>query len=218
MRALEDQLDQLDEYFSQKGDSEKWMIILMVAAVVGYVLYIYLFPYAESRYQNSVMTMKSLKKKIAEDKRYLNSISGGTGDPNYTVKLRDKDIAILKKAIKEYQKKIALLDKNFEKLSEVLFNKTNWARFLSSITKRAHINDVKILFLQNRYVKGKENFGHVLELGIHCSGAFQNIASFMNDLEQNKLVTDIYRSDIYIDGNTSKIVADLNVSVWGVNR
>ena len=218
MRGLEDKLDQLDEYFSQKSDSEKWMIILMVAAVVGYILYLYLYPYAEARYQNSLMTMKSLQKKIAEDKRYLNSISGGTGDPNYTVKLRDRDIATLKRAIKEYQKKIALLDKNFEKLSEVLFNRTNWARFLDSITKRAHFNDVKILSLKNRYVKGKENFGHVLELGIHCTGGFQNIAAFMNDLEQNKLVTDIYRSDIYLDENTSKIIADLNVSVWGVNR
>jgi len=72
--------------------------------------------------------------------------------------------------------------------------------------------------LKNKYVKGKENFGHVLELGILCSGAFQNIAAFMNDLEQNKLVTDIYRSDIRMDKNTSNIIADLNVSVWGVNR
>ncbi len=218
MRGFEDKLDQLDEYFSKKSDSEKWMIILTVAAIVGYLLYIYLFPYAESRYKSSMMTMKSLQRKIAEDKKYLNSISGGTGDPNYTVRLKDREIAVLKKAIKNYQKKIALLDKNFEKLSEVLFNRTNWARFLDSITKRAHFNNVKVISLQNRYVKGKENFGHVLELGIHCSGRFQNIAAFMNDLEQNKLVTDIYRSKIYIDEKSNKIIADLNVSVWGVNR
>jgi tetratricopeptide (TPR) repeat protein len=218
MRGLEDKLDQLDEYFSSKSDSEKWMIILTVAAIVGYLLYIYLFPYAESRYQDSMMTMKSLQKKIAEDKRYLNSISGGTGDPNYSVKMKDRQISLLKKSIKNYQKKIALLDKNFEKLSEVLFNRTNWARFLDSITKRAHYNNVKVIYLKNRYVKGKENFGHVLELGIHCSGHFQNIAAFMNDLEQNKLVTDIYKSRIYMDENSSEIMADLNVSVWGVNR
>jgi tetratricopeptide (TPR) repeat protein len=218
MMGLEDKLDQLDHYFAEKSDSEKWMIILMVAAIVGYILYLYLFPYAEARYQNSLMTMKSLQKKIAEDKRYLRSISGGTNDPNYTVKLKDREIGRLNRSIKEYQKKIALLDKNFEKLSEVLFNRTNWARFLDSITKRAHFNDVKIISLKNRYVKGKENFGHVLELGIHCSGDFQNIAAFMNDLEQNKLVTDIYRSNIYMDENTSQIIADLNVSVWGVNR
>ncbi len=136
------------------------------------------------------MTMKSLQRKIAEDKRYLKSISGGTNDPNYTVRLKDRDIASLNRSIKEYQKKIALLDKNFEKLSEVLFNRANWARFLDSITQRAHFNDVKIISLRNKYVKGKENFGHVLELGIHCAGDFQNIAAFMNDLEQNKLVTD----------------------------
>jgi|AAUQ01.1.fsa_nt_gi Tfp pilus assembly protein PilN len=218
MKKFESNLDRLDEYFSKKSDSEKWMIILMVAGIIGYILYLYLFPYAEARYKNSLMTMKSLQRKIAEDKRYLKSISGGTNDPNYTVRLKDRDIASLNRSIKEYQKKIALLDKNFEKLSEVLFNRANWARFLDSITQRAHFNDVKIISLRNKYVKGKENFGHVLELGIHCAGDFQNIAAFMNDLEQNKLVTDIYRSDIYMDANTSKIVADLNVSVWGVNR
>jgi len=217
MRQLEDRLEKLDVYFSGKSDSEKWLIIVMLAAVVGYILYLYLFPYAESRYQSSLMNQKKLQKKIASEKSYLRSITVN-GDRNFYVKKYDREIRQKKEQIKEYERKIALLNKSFEKLSEVLFNRKNWAIFLDSITNRAHANDVEILQLTNRYISDKRNFGHVLEIGIQCKGRFQSIMSFMNDLEQNKLVTDIYHSNIHFDDNKREIVADLNVSVWGVNR
>ncbi len=38
MKKFESNLDRLDEYFSKKSDSEKWMIILMVAGIMGYIL------------------------------------------------------------------------------------------------------------------------------------------------------------------------------------
>jgi len=120
--------------------------------------------------------------------------------------------------IKRYEEKIALLNRSFAKLSEVLFNRKNWALFLNSITARAQVNDVDLLEMINRYVHDKKHFGHVLEMGIRCEGEFQNIMAFINDLEQNKLVTEVYRSDLYVDPKTKRIVADLNVSVWGVNR
>jgi hypothetical protein len=77
---------------------------------------------------------------------------------------------------------------------------------------------VKILDLTNRYIKDKKSFGHVLEMGIRCEGKFQSIMSFINDLEQNKLVTDVYNADLRLDPETHDIIADLKVSVWGVNR
>jgi len=217
MRYLEDKLEELDRYFSQKSESEKWLIILLIAAVIGYILYLYLFPYAESKYQASLRTQKKLEKKIAEEKRYLRSITVN-GDRNFYIKKFDREIAQKKKQIADYEEKIALLNRSFEKLSEVLFNRKNWAIFLDSITRRAHANDVELVELTNHYVKGKENFGHVLEMGIRCRGRFQSIMAFVNDLEQNKLVTDVYHSDIYPEENGTMISADLNVSVWGVNR
>jgi len=217
MRYIEDKLEGLDNYFSNKSSSEKWMIILVLAGMIGYILYLYLYPYAESRYKSSLMTQKKLVKKIAEEKRYLSSITVN-GDRNFYIRKYDREIAKKKKTIKSYQEKIALLNRSFEKLSEVLFNRKNWSIFLDSITSRAHANDVELLELTNHYVKGKKNFGHVLEMGIRCRGKFQSIMAFMNDLEQNKLVTDIYRSNVQLDPEHDTIVADLKVSVWGVNR
>ena len=40
----------------------------------------------------------------------------------------------------------------------------------------------------------------------------------MNELEQNVLVTDIYGTKFSLDQNSSQIVADINISVWGINH
>ena len=217
MRYVEDKLEGLDSYFANKSESEKWLLILLVAGVIGYILYLYLFPYAESRYKSSQMTQKKLEKKIAEEKNYLRSITVN-GDRNFYIKKYDREIVQKKKSIKQYEEKIALLNQSFAKLSEVLFNRKNWAIFLNSITARAQANDVDLIELTNRYVHDKQSFGHVLEMGIRCEGEFPSIMAFINDLEQNKLVTDIYSTDISVDPNTTAIVADLNLSVWGVNQ
>jgi len=216
MKRKENTLEQLDNYFAGKSESEKWLIILIVAGMVGYVLYLYLYPYAESRYKASLSNKKRLVKKIAEEQTYLKSITIN-GNRNFYIKKFDRDIAMRKKNIREYKQKIALMNESFQRLSSVLFNKDNWSKFLDSITERAEKNDVKILKIDNHYVHETKEFGHVLEMGIRCEGNFQGILAFLNDLEQNKLVTDVYQSLIKT-GPEHNIVADLNVSVWGVNR
>jgi len=217
MRLIEDKLEELDGYFAKKTSTEKWMIILIIAGLFGYIIYLYFYPYATSRYQSSLKTQKHLKKKLMEENTYLRSITIN-GDRNFYVKKYDREIRNKKARIKNYEKRIDLLNRNFEKLSEVLFNRKNWSLFLDSITDRAHVNDVELLEVTNRYVNAKESFGHVLEMGIRCKGKFQNILAFVNDLEQNKLVTDVYSSNVQYNQDDAKITADLNVSVWGVNR
>ncbi len=216
MKNLEDNLEALDNYFSGKSEAEKWLSILVVAGLIGYLFYLYLFPYAHSRYQHSLMEQKTLRKKIAEDNKYLGGITVN-GDRNYYPKKYTREIRIAQNSIKEYNKKISLLDQSFKKLSEVLFNRANWAKFLNSITKKAHENVVKIINLENHYVNDKKSFGHVLEVSIECKGKFQNIMGFLNDLEQNKLVTDVYSTNIRMLPNGA-LISDLNISVWGVNK
>ncbi len=213
---IEDTLESLDSYFSKKSEAEKWGSILIVAGLIGYMFYLYLFPYAHSKFESSQMTQSTLMKKIAEEHNYLDSITVA-GDRNYKIKNYNFKIRIAKKSIKDYNEKISLLNESFKKLSEVLFNRKNWAKFLDSITNRAHTNVVKIMSLKNIYVNDNKSFGHVLEVNIKCKGKFQNIMGFINDLEQNKLVTDVYSTNLRMlkDGG---LVSDLNISVWGVNR
>lgn len=210
-------MEQLDEKFEGRSEGEKWLIILTIAALFGYILYIYLYPYAKDRYDSQLNQKKQLERKIAEDQTFLRSITRN-GDRNYKIREYDRQIAERKQRIEGYKKRIALLDQSFLQLSAVLFNKENWARFLDSITDRAHQNGIALDEVRNRYVNDKAAFGHVLELKIFCHGRYQGILSFINDLEQNKLVTDVYKSKIYSDANSSTTRAELDVSVWGVNK
>lgn len=217
MKNQETSMERMDHYFSGKSEGEKWIIILLLAGVVGYILYLYLFPYAESKYKASFSEKTRLEKKIREERLYLQSITVN-GDRNFYVKKYDRDIAKKKAQIDNYNQRIALLNQSFQRLAAVLFNQENWSRFLNSITERAHKNDVTIRAIQSNYVRKGGDFGHVLEMGIQCEGDFQGLLAFINDLEQNKLVTDVYHSEFRVAPDGTALVSDLNVSVWGVNR
>jgi len=41
---------------------------------------------------------------------------------------------------------------------------------------------------------------------------------FINKIEKNILVTDVYANSIYMDKNSTKTFSDINVSVWGINH
>ncbi|MBD3807943.1 MAG: hypothetical protein IE880_04415, partial [Epsilonproteobacteria bacterium] len=76
-----------------------------------------------------------------------------------------------------------------------------------------------ILKLDNNFTESnKTTFGHVLEIKIKCQGDYKDILKFMNDVEQNRLVTDIYGSQLKVNKKRSAILADLNISVWGISN
>jgi hypothetical protein len=217
MKFIEDKLEELDAYFAPKKESEKWLIILGVAGIIAYLAYAYLLPYTEKMYQKSETSKKSIEKSIVDNNMYLNSITVN-GDREFYVKKFDHDIVTKKANIVNFKKKIEFIDGNLEKLSDMLFNQKSWSRFLNSITDKAEIQNVDIQYITNKYVDNNGSFGYVLEIGVGCKGEYKGIVKFMNELEQNVLVTDIYGTKFSLDSNSSKILADINISVWGVNH
>ena len=217
MKFIEDKLEELDAYFAPKKESEKWLIILGIAGFITYLAYAYLLPYTEQMHKKSDIALKAVEKSIKDNTIYLNGITVN-GDRDYYVKKYTQDIANKKKKIEKTKKKIAFIDMNLNKLSDMLFNQKNWSIFLNSITDRAAVQDVDIQYIANKYVDNNGSFGHVLEVGIGCQGDYKSIVKFMNELEQNVLVTDIYDTKMHMDENSSKVIADINISVWGINR
>jgi len=217
MKFIEDKLEALDAYFAPKKESEKWLVILGVAGIISYLAYAYLLPYTEAMYKKSERTKKSIQKSIVDNRTYLNSITVG-GDRNYYVKKFDKDIITKKGTIVETKKKITFINNNLNQLSDMLFNQKSWSKFLNSITDKAEIHNVDIQYINNHYVDNNGSFGYVLEIAVGCKGEYKGIIKFMNELEQNTLVTDIYGTKFSLDANSSNILADINISVWGINH
>ncbi len=217
MKFIEDKLEELDVYFAPKKESEKWLLILGVAGIIAYLAYAYLLPYTEDMYKKSETSKKSIQKSVVDNDTYLNSITVN-GNREYYVHKFDRDIVTKKGDIVNLNKKIKFINENLEQLSDMLFNQTSWSKFLNSITNKAEIQSVDIQYITNKYVDNNGSFGYVLEIGIGCKGDYKGIVKFMNELEQNVLVTDIYGTKLSLDQNTSQIAADINISVWGINH
>jgi len=217
MKFIEDKLEELDTYFEPKKESEKWMVILGVAGIIAYLAYAYLLPYTKEMYERSERSKKAIQKSIVDNNTYLNSITVG-GDREYYVKKFTNDIANKEKNILELNDKIIFINKNLNKLSDMLFNQKSWSIFLNSITDKAALHNVGIEYISNKYVDNNGSFGHVLQISVGCKGEYKGIIKFMNELEQNTLVTDIYKTQFLLDSNSSDILADINISVWGINH
>jgi len=217
MKFIEDKLEQLDIYFAPKKESEKWLLILGVAGIIAYLGYSLLLPYTEELYNDSERNKKKIEKSIVDNQTYLNSITRG-GDRNYFVKKFDNDIKNKNKKIIQTNDKITFIDSNLEKLSDMLFNQKSWSIFLNTITEKAEIHNVDLSYISNNYADSNGSFGHVLEVGLGTSGNYKNIVKFMNELEQNVLVTDIYETKLALENNSSDIQADIHISVWGINH
>ena len=215
MKVFADELEKMDKYFSGKKESDKWLMILGVAGIIAFLAYSYLLPYAENLHKSSEAKKNRLTKSIAAENTYLNSITVN-GDRNYYIKKYDKDIQNKKKQIASLNEKIAYINSSLNKLSGMLFNERSWANFLNSITDNAKTHNLSLNFLKNKYVDSKGNFGHILEIEVDGAGNFRDVVGFLNELEQNTLVTDVYSS--LLQGSDEGINADINISVWGINH
>jgi len=217
MKAWIDTLNSLDEFFEPKSDNEKWMAIGMVFVVIGYLAYSLFLPYAEDRYNTSEREKKKLQKSIITHKEYLKSITIN-GDREFYIKKYDREIKVLKKKVVTANDDISFISSSLEELSDLMFNKENWSKFLNSIAQQAKKQSVNINYIENNYVDNNGSFGHVLQIAVGCNGSYKNIAKFVNQLEKNILVTDIYGTHIYLDQNDTTTAADINISVWGINH
>ena len=217
MKAIANILNNLDEYFEDKSENEKWMMIGILAVVIGYVSYTFFYPFAEEKYKTAQHTGKKLQKSIVTNKQYLQGITVN-GDIEFYVKKYSKDIEDINNNIDKTNDEISFISTNLEQLSPLLFNKESWSKFLNSITKQAKKQTVNINYIENNYVDNDGSFGHVLQISVGCSGQYKQIVKFLNQLEKSVLVTDIYGSHLYLDKNDTIVSADINISVWGVNN
>ncbi|WP_457597198.1 type 4a pilus biogenesis protein PilO [Hydrogenimonas sp.] len=213
MKIIEDLLEKLDNYFEEKKETEFYLLVLGIVAIVGFISYSYLIPITEKQLKKDLQTQRALLTKIDGEKAYLASVTVN-GDQRYRIKKLQNEIAKLKIRFSDLKEINEYSDYQIQTLSELLFNERNWAKFLDSITLKAKRNHIDIALISNKFINNKDSFGHVLEIGVECQGKYRNMISFMNEIEESELVVDIY--DIDLESNDT-INANFKVSVWGIN-
>ncbi len=208
-------LDRLDNYYYSKKPSEAWIMIILVALLIGYLLYNLIsdisYDYKERQKSKNV----KLHNNIDLANSYLDSITIN-GDKNYTIKELNKKIINKKSELNTNRAKLSKLDGASRKLTSVLYNNVNWSIFLHNITTKAEDNNLKLYNIENRVYDQNDSFGKVMDVYIKCKGEFGEILSFVNDLERTKLVANV--SMLKLKSSSNNPIADINFTVWGIKQ
>ncbi len=206
-------LDKLDNYYNSRKKNEVWLMIVLIAALVGYLLYSVLEPVSTAYRKEQESKNHQLKTKIKNATNYLNSITIN-GDRNYTIKQLNRKIVKKRMAMNELREKLTKLDGSIKKFASLLNTKDNWSKFLHTIAIEAKNNDLKVHNITNQYYDQNSSFGKILDVEIKVQGEYNKILNFMNQIEQTELVANI--SKVSLEATDDKPRADLNLTVWGI--
>jgi len=202
-------LDTIDTFFAERKESDKWLSILTIVALIVFTASMYLLPYVEDSYQNSLDKREQLKRELVRQKAYLMTVK------NRTLPAYDRDIEERKRRIDTMHKKIEHIVAILDEIPGVRFDQKSWSGFLNRVTKNAKENNVELRSIRNRQVVNRKEFGPVLDLEIRSYGKFGDVVKFVHAMEEDTLLTELRSSDFH--GDSSGVTADINLSVWGIS-
>ncbi|WP_331775909.1 hypothetical protein [Sulfurospirillum sp. 1612] len=205
--------EKLDIALSTKKSSEVSLILLMIFVFIGFISYAYVFPITDKKLKYTKRNLNTMEKKVAAEKNYLRSVTRN-GDTHYYVNQARKDIEKAKTHLTDTTNMNTYIDNKLKNLSYLLFNNQNWAKFLDSITLLAQKNKVKVKIIENSINKPNlQKIEQILTLKVEFNGKFKNVMKFINEIEESKLVVDIY--DLNLKG-AAGIDGYVNIAVWGM--
>jgi len=205
--------DKLDNYYSSRKSSEVWLMVTLVAVVIGYLLYTLIDPISSGYREEQENRNQELQSKIESANSYLQSITVN-GDRDFYINQLNRKIVTKRMAMNDLRRKLAKLDGAIKEFKSLLYTKDNWSKFLHTITVDAKSNDLKVHSISNQYYDQNSTFGKVLDVDIKVQGEYNRILNFMNQLEQTELVANI--SKVTLKATDDKPKADLQLSVWGI--
>lgn len=211
-------LDKLDLYLEGKSANEVQVYNLAVFALIAFLVWYLFVPGAESYYEGEQASNDKIIADLNRENNYLMSVSCPNtleGDRQCKVNNKKRELNIAKsnlQDIKDYNNHFT--DKLYE-LSTLTYNAENWAKFLDSLTTIANDNNVKIKAITSSpKVILVKDVAPVLDIGVQFAGQFNKVLSFLNSIEESKLVVDINKMDL--NSTSTGIFGDINIAIWGI--
>ncbi|MDR1613997.1 MAG: hypothetical protein LBS26_00300 [Campylobacteraceae bacterium] len=205
-------LDKLDNYLLSKKISEVYLIYLIIAGLIVFTVYYFVFPIAESFYNTATNSLRIVVTQLNEEKT---SILKNTSD----IESLRIDIKHNEGLLVEIRDENEYVDNKLKELSYLLFNDKSWALFMDRITFLAKKYNINILKIENDFKDSKDlqnaKIEQVLNIEIDSRGSFHNIIKFINALEESQLVVDVYESTIASNA-TNILESNVKLAVWGM--
>ena len=106
-------------------------------------------------------------------------------------------------------------DNKLKELSYLIFNEQSWADFLDNLAFLANKNNVKITKIINTFKEpNAQKIEQVLDVNISVDGDYRDIVSYINAIEESKLVVDV--NNIDINSTNGKLKGNMGIYIWGM--
>ncbi|NPA81425.1 MAG: type 4a pilus biogenesis protein PilO [Epsilonproteobacteria bacterium] len=213
MSTNKDILEQIDNALKDKKEAEIYMIYLAIAAVMGFLVYQFIYPITDRNLKKTQNQVKSIERKLNAEVSYLRSKTVN-GDSQFYVKKLKKEIEDLQNNLEKTKYENSYVDNKLKELSYLLFNDENWAKFLDNISYLAQKYHVTIKYIKNKFNDiNMHKVEQILEVDIDAKGKFKDIMKFINAIEESKLVVDVY--NLHMEAK-NRVNATFKIAVWGM--
>lgn len=211
----QDILSKIDQYFDSKKPNETNLIFLGSALIIAYLVYMLCFDPSQNFFDEKLDKHTRISTKLENTRNYLASVSSPDGDRNFKINEENRNLSNLKLRYTNILKFNTYFDSKLKELSFLLFDNQNWANYIDSIVLLAKQNNIKILELKSDIKEPNfQKIEQILNIDVTCLGNFKDMLSYINGLEESKLVVDLHKMDI--NSTQKDLGAKLSISVWGM--
>lgn len=214
MMKKDNTLTKIDNYFDEKKPSEVTMMLIVAFFLSAAIAYYAVIPYAQNYYDDSIRENDQITKDLNKVNSYLSTVSQGS-DRNFMINQKQNELMQQQNKLADAQNMNQYFDNKLKELSYLIFNEQSWADFLDNLAFLANKNNVKITKIINTFKEpNAQKIEQVLDVNISVDGDYRDIVSYINAIEESKLVVDV--NNIDINSTNGKLKGNMGIYIWGM--
>ncbi|WP_298789456.1 type 4a pilus biogenesis protein PilO [uncultured Campylobacter sp.] len=207
-------LTKIDNYFDEKKPSEVTMMLIVAFFLSVAIAYYAVIPYAQNYYDDSIRENDRITQDLNKVNSYLSTVSQGN-DRNFMINKKQNELLQQQNKLADAQNMNQYFDNKLKELSYLIFNEQSWADFLDNLAFLANKNNVKITKIINTFKEpNAQKIEQVLDVNISVDGDYRDIVSYINAIEESKLVVDV--NNIDINSTNGKLRGNMGIYIWGM--
>ena len=190
------------------------MMLIIAFFLSAAIAYYAVIPYAQNYYDESIRENDQITQDLNKVNSYLSTVSQGD-DRNFMINKKQNELLQQQNKLADAQNMNQYFDNKLKELSYLIFNEQSWADFLDNLAFLANKNNVKITKIINTFKEpNAQKIEQVLDVNISVDGDYRDIVSYINAIEESKLVVDV--NNIDINSTNGKLKGNMGIYIWGM--
>lgn len=218
MMKKDNTLTKIDNYFDGKKPSEVTLMLIMALVLSGVIIYYAIVEYAQDYYDSSISTNSQTTEELDKVNAYLDSVSQNNdrnNDRNFKINQKQNELTQIQNELTDAKNMNQYFDNKLKELSYLIFSEQSWADFLDNLALLANKNNVKITKITNSFKEpNAQKIEQVLDINVSVDGDYRDIISYINAIEESRLVVDV--NNIDINSTNGKLRGNMGIYIWGM--